>query len=115
MRAFLSITMFGAMTVPALAAEMNVSVEIPKLNVAEYHRPYVAIWLEKPDQSFVGNLAVWYDVKLEEQRRHQVAEGHAPVVAQVRPRTGDAGGRPEQRDARAGRTQRSACRSTSCR
>lgn len=64
MRAFLSITMSGAMTVPALAAEMNVSIEIPKLNVAEYHRPYVAIWLEKPDQSFVGNLAVWYDVKL---------------------------------------------------
>ncbi len=64
MRAFLSITMSGAMTVPALAAEMNVSIEIPKLTVAEYHRPYVAIWLEKPDQSFVGNLAVWYDVKL---------------------------------------------------
>ena len=64
MRAFLSITMSGAMTVPALAAEMTVSIEIPKLNVAEYHRPYVAIWLERPDQSFVGNLAVWYDVKL---------------------------------------------------
>ncbi|ARQ00982.1 DUF2271 domain-containing protein [Pseudorhodoplanes sinuspersici] len=64
MRAFLSITMSGALTVPTLAAEMNVSIEIPKLNVAEYHRPYVAIWLEKPDQSFVGNLAVWYDVKL---------------------------------------------------
>ena len=63
MRAFLSITMSGAMAVPALAAEMTVSVDIPKLNVAEYHRPYVAIWLEKPDQSFVGNLAVWYDVK----------------------------------------------------
>lgn len=64
MRAFLSITMSGAMTVPVFAAEMIVSIEIPKLNVAEYHRPYVAIWLEKPDQSFVGNLAVWYDVKL---------------------------------------------------
>ena len=63
MRAFLSITMSGAMTVPALAAEMNVSIEIPKLNVAEYHRPYVSIWLEKPDQSFVGNLAVWYKLK----------------------------------------------------
>lgn len=64
MRAFLSITMSGAMTMPVLAAEMNVSIEIPKLNVAEYHRPYVAVWLEKPDQSFVGNLAVWYDLKL---------------------------------------------------
>lgn len=47
----------------ALAAELNISVEIPRLDVAEYHRPYVAIWLEKPDQSHVANLAVWYDLK----------------------------------------------------
>ncbi|HMN84301.1 MAG TPA: DUF2271 domain-containing protein [Burkholderiaceae bacterium] len=50
--------------VPAVAADLSVSVEIPRLNVAEYHRPYVAIWIEKADRSFAGNLAVWYDVKL---------------------------------------------------
>src|SRR5690606_37264966 len=49
---------------PAVAAEMALKVEIPRLSVAEYHRPYVAIWIEKPDQAFVGNLAVWYDLKL---------------------------------------------------
>lgn len=49
---------------PALAAEMALKVEIPRLTVAEYHRPYVAIWIEKPDQGFVANLAVWYDIKL---------------------------------------------------
>ncbi|MBL0920390.1 MAG: DUF2271 domain-containing protein [Hydrogenophaga sp.] len=49
---------------PAVAAEMALKVEIPRLTVAEYHRPYVAIWIEKPDQSFVANLAVWYDIKL---------------------------------------------------
>ncbi|BAT61431.1 hypothetical protein GJW-30_1_03988 [Variibacter gotjawalensis] len=43
------------------AAEMNLSVAIPRLNVAEYHRPYVAIWLESGDK--ITNLAVWYDVK----------------------------------------------------
>ncbi|MGD9920043.1 MAG: DUF2271 domain-containing protein [Pseudorhodoplanes sp.] len=66
MRTFVSISMTGAMMAPGLAAEVRVSVEIPRLNVAEYHRPYVAIWLEKPDQSFVGNLAVWYDLKLKD-------------------------------------------------
>ncbi|MET0278640.1 MAG: DUF2271 domain-containing protein [Pseudorhodoplanes sp.] len=66
MRSFLSITMSGAMVVPALAAEMKVSIEIPRLNVAEYHRPYVAVWLEKPDQTFVGNISVWYDLKLKD-------------------------------------------------
>ena len=67
MRTLLSISMTGALAAPAaFAAEMTVSVEIPRLNVAEYHRPYVAIWLEKPDQSFLGNLAVWYDLKLKD-------------------------------------------------
>jgi hypothetical protein len=45
----------------ALAAELNVKIEIPRLNVAEYHRPYVAIWLERPDPGEAINLAVWYD------------------------------------------------------
>ena len=49
---------------PAFAADLALKVEIPRLSVAEYHRPYVAIWIEKPDQSFAGNLAVWYDLKL---------------------------------------------------
>lgn len=53
----------AAATTMAGAAELSVSVEIPKMNVAEYHRPYVAMWVEKADQSFVQNLAVWYDTK----------------------------------------------------
>lgn len=51
---------------PAAAAGIQVSVEIPKLDVAEYHRPYVAVWIEKADQSVAANLAVWYDVKLKD-------------------------------------------------
>src|SRR5262245_54428521 len=53
----------GTMASPVLAADAKLSIEIPRLSVAEYHRPYVAVWLEGPDQSFVGNVAVWYDVK----------------------------------------------------
>jgi hypothetical protein len=47
----------------ALADELVVKVEVPKLNVAEYHKPYIAIWIENTDQTFAGNLSVWYDVK----------------------------------------------------
>lgn len=47
---------------PALAADLNVTVEIPRLSVAEYHKPYVSIWIENPaDASAAGTLAVWYD------------------------------------------------------
>ncbi|BBK39505.1 hypothetical protein STAQ_45830 [Allostella sp. ATCC 35155] len=49
---------------PASAADLAIKVEIPRLSVAEYHRPYVAVWIERPDQSVAANLAVWYDVKL---------------------------------------------------
>jgi hypothetical protein len=62
MRILFSFGLTGLLAAPVLAADMEISVEIPKLDVSEYHRPYVAIWLEKPDQSVAANLAVWYDV-----------------------------------------------------
>ena len=62
MRVLLSVALTG-LVAPVMAADLNVKVEVPRLNVAEYHRPYVAIWIEKPDQSVAGNLAVWYDLK----------------------------------------------------
>jgi len=54
----------AALTSPVLAADLSVKVEIPRLTVAEYHRPYVAFWIEDANQGFVKNLAVWYDVKM---------------------------------------------------
>jgi hypothetical protein len=42
--------LLAALSTPALAAEVELSVEIPQQDVAEYHRPYVAIWLEQPSR-----------------------------------------------------------------
>ena len=59
-----------ALLVPAHAAQaaspkqMLLQVEIPQLDVAEYHRPYVAIWLADAKHQRVADLAVWYDGKL---------------------------------------------------
>ncbi len=47
----------------AIASELTVKFEIPALNVAEYHRPYVAMWIERADQSVVSTLSVQYEVK----------------------------------------------------
>ena len=52
---------FGAAACPAAAQTLNVNVAIPRLSVAEYHRPYVAIWLEK-EGAAPRTLSVWYDV-----------------------------------------------------
>lgn len=48
----------------AVAASLSVTVQIPRVNVAEHHRPYVAIWIEREDQSVAANLSHWYDVEL---------------------------------------------------
>ena len=47
----------------ASGAEIELNVEIPTLPVAEYHRPYVAIWIEGADQTIAANLAVWYQTR----------------------------------------------------
>ncbi len=47
----------------AAAGELTATIEIPRIDVAEYHRPYVAVWLEGPDKKHT-DIAVWYDVKM---------------------------------------------------
>jgi len=49
-----------ALAVPASAADLTVTVELPRISSASYHRPYVAIWIEREDQTAVRTLAVWY-------------------------------------------------------
>lgn len=51
-------------SLPLSAAEMDITVEVPRLDVAEYHRPYVAIWVERGSREVVANLAVWYDLEM---------------------------------------------------
>lgn len=51
------------LSAPALAADLSVKITLPQLDVAAYHRPYVAMWLEGADQKVAANLSVWYDLK----------------------------------------------------
>jgi len=60
MRMRYSIALTAVLGMPALAADLTLKLEIPRLSVAEYHRPYTAVWVERVDQSFATNLAVWY-------------------------------------------------------
>mgnify|MGYP004549216837 CR=1 FL=1 len=51
----------GTIALPASAA--TISVTIPKVNVAEYHKPYVVGWLEPAAGGEAKTVFVWYDVK----------------------------------------------------
>jgi hypothetical protein len=62
MRILLRAAIAGAVALPAGAAELTVTLDVPRLAVAEYHRPYIAMWLETPDGASAANLAVWYEV-----------------------------------------------------
>ena len=50
----------GAMSVNA--SDLTVSVEVPALDVAEYHKPYVSVWIED-EKGESTNLAVWYQLE----------------------------------------------------
>lgn len=54
----------GLSAAPAQASGLTVTVEIPRLGVSEYHRPYVAMWIEGGGLARPLDLAVWYDVKM---------------------------------------------------
>ena len=56
----LSAAALSAAAAPAMAADLTVAVEIPRVSGASYHRPYVAVWIERPDNTAVRTLAVWY-------------------------------------------------------
>lgn len=62
MRIILPAALAGLIASPALAADLSVKIQVPELAVAEYHKPYVAVWIEGADKS-ITNLAVWYEVK----------------------------------------------------
>lgn len=45
----------------AQAETLTVNVTVPRLTVAEYHKPYVAFWIEKAGAP-ARTVSVWYDV-----------------------------------------------------
>lgn len=56
--------LFSAGSISAnVPADIKLTVTLPRLNVAEYHSPYVAVWLED-DRRQATQVAVWYDVAL---------------------------------------------------
>jgi hypothetical protein len=60
----LTVTALGASAIvagPAAAQTLDLTITIPKLTVAEYHRPYVAVWLEK-EGTAPRTIQVWYDI-----------------------------------------------------
>ena len=51
----------AASVIAAPASAGKITVTIPRINVAEYHVPYLAAWIEPVGGGQARTLAVWYD------------------------------------------------------
>lgn len=47
----------------AAAADARLTISLPRLSVAEYHPPYISVWIED-EQRQATHVAVWYDIAL---------------------------------------------------
>ncbi|MEZ5938549.1 MAG: DUF2271 domain-containing protein [Hyphomonadaceae bacterium] len=63
MRSVVFVAGLGLVAAPAWADGLTVEFELPKMSVAEYHRPYVAIWISRPDNTAAATLSVLYSQK----------------------------------------------------
>jgi len=67
MRIRYSVTVGSALgalsTLPAAAADIGVKLELPEITTGRYEQPYVAVFLEKSDDTFVRSLSLWHSLK----------------------------------------------------
>ncbi|QJU57098.1 DUF2271 domain-containing protein [Sphingomonas sp. AP4-R1] len=58
-----SFALIGGVLVAPAAVAGTVSVTLPRIPVAEYHKPYVAGWIEPAGGGAARSLFAWYDIK----------------------------------------------------
>ena len=49
--------------IPASALNLSLDITIPDIKSSEYHRPYVAVWVEDSEGKLVEHLSLWYFIK----------------------------------------------------
>lgn len=63
-RSMLGGATFGALAMQsASAGELSIKLQLPEIDTPQYQRPYVAIWIEKADDTFVSTLSLWHMIK----------------------------------------------------
>ena len=50
-------------TVFLSGSDYTLEIEIPELDVAEYHNPYLAVWIENNNNEHISDVSVWYKTK----------------------------------------------------
>lgn len=70
--------------VPLSAAPSQITVELPAIETSQYHRPYVAVWVEDAQQQPVRLIALWVQKPdwLKDLRRfwRKIGRSNTPLV-----------------------------------
>lgn len=93
MKRLLALPCLLALPLAADAASLAVDVEIPRLDVAEYHRPYVAVWIEDDTRRVAANLAVWYQQERAKPRPQANGKDVKPGEPKAAPQGGENAGK----------------------
>lgn len=48
-----------SMTLPLAAADLQIELQLPKITEGQYHRPYVAVWVEDSAEKPVRLIEIW--------------------------------------------------------
>ena len=64
-KALFSAAVASVLFTSAYSQADELKVTLPRMSVAEYHAPYVAVWLADGKNKRVKDIAVWYDMEME--------------------------------------------------
>lgn len=49
----------AGLSVPVMANDLEISLQLPKISEGQYHRPYVAVWVEDSSEKSVRLIEIW--------------------------------------------------------
>jgi len=55
----LALVLLSGLVLPATASDLEIALQLPKISEGQYHRPYVAVWVEDSSEKSVRLIEIW--------------------------------------------------------
>lgn len=55
----LALVLLSGLVLPATASELEIALQLPKISEGQYHRPYVAVWVEDSSEKSIRLIEIW--------------------------------------------------------
>ncbi|ALZ74615.1 DUF2271 domain-containing protein [Rheinheimera sp. F8] len=54
-----ALVLLSGLVLPATASDLEIALQLPKISEGQYHRPYVAVWVEDSSENSVRLIEIW--------------------------------------------------------